>query len=281
MVKIGEIFQECEVALGDAMRTMNAKRPDNFLLYLARGEYNAWMKGISGVSPYLTDYTMDLHNIHYQQRYIIQYLERNYKHEGFDYRNEEDVNDLITEMLIYSHIWEDVGYLKLLIRLAEMLDGKDYDWSTDLEYHSELYETIHKRVIEPLKNQQMALGDLIEQAYSSHIRNAFAHSMYSIYYESRIIEIWGGRSEDKSWRERIPFEVFQEKFLKTIRIWNQLYHWHEECRKAAAIDKICTNWIPLPDGKCLQLHAEMLQRGDRFEPCFRGVVAKVKNESGK
>lgn len=279
MVKIGEIFQECEEALGDAMRTLNEKRPDYFLLYLARGEYNPLMEGIAGVSPHTTDYTLDLHNIHYQQRYIIRYLDRNYKREGFNYQNEEDVNDLITEMLIYSHIWEDVGYLKLLIRLAELLDGKDYDWSTDLEYHSELYETIHRRIIEPLKNQKMALGDLIEQAYSSHIRNAFAHSMYSIYYESRTIEIWGGRSKDKSWRERISFEDFQVKFLKTIRIWNQLYHWHHECRKAAAVDNMYTNWIPLPDGKCLQLHAEMLQRGDSLEPSFRGVVAKIKENN--
>lgn len=278
MVKIGEIFHECEAALGDAMRTLWEKRPDYFLLYLARGEYNALMEGIKDVSPYMTDYTLDLHNIHYQQRYIIRYLERNYKSEGFDYQNDEDVNDLITEMLIYSHIWEDVGYLKLLIRLAELLDGKDYDWSTDLEYHNELYTTIHNRVIDPLKHQQMALGDLIEQAYSSHIRDAFAHSMYSIQYESRTIEFWGGRTENKRWRERISFEDFQVKFLKTIRIWNQLYHQHEECRKAAAIDKMCTNWIPLPDGKCLQLRIEMRQRGDWQEPSYRGVVAKVKNE---
>ena len=254
MVKIGEIFQKCEVALGDAMRKLWAERPDYFLVYLARGEYNSLSKGIAGISPYMTDYTLDLYNIHYQQLYIIQYLNRNYKREGFDYQNKEDVNDLITEMLIYSHIWEDVGYLKLLIRLAELLDGKDYDWSTDIEYHTELYETIHKRVIDPLQNQKLALGDMVESAYSSHIRNAFAHSMYSIYYESRTIEIWGGRSEDKSWRERILFEDFQEKFIKTIRIWN---------------------WIPLPDGKYLQLKAVMLQRGDRMEPSFRGDVAKI------
>lgn len=278
MVKIGEIFNECEVALGETMRTLWAKRPDYFLLYLARGEYNASAEGIEGISAYMTDYTMDLHNIHYQQEFIVRYLNRNYKSEGFDYQSEEDVNDLIIEMLIYSHIWEDVGFLKLLVRLAELLDGKDYDWSTDLKYHNELYETMHTRVIEPLKNQKLALGDLIESAYSSHIRNAFAHSMYSIYYESRTIVIWGGRSEDKSWRDVIPFEDFQEKLLKTIRIWNQLYHWHEECRKAAALDNMCTNWITVPNGRCLRLKAKMIQRGDRMEPCFRGEVAKNINE---
>ena len=71
MVKIVEIFNECQVALGDAMRTLWEKRPNYFLLYLSRGEYNAMIEGITGVSPYMTDYTMDLHNIHYQQRYII------------------------------------------------------------------------------------------------------------------------------------------------------------------------------------------------------------------
>ena len=99
MVKIGEIFQECEEALRDAMRMLNAKRPDYFLLYLARGEYNPLMEGIKDGSPYMTDYTLDLHNIHYQQRYIIRYLERNYKREGFYYQKEKNVDDLITEML--------------------------------------------------------------------------------------------------------------------------------------------------------------------------------------
>ena len=75
----------------------------------------------------------------------------------------------------------------------------------------------------------------------------------------------------------MPFEEFQEKFLKTIRIWNYLFHLIDECRKNAAKDKLVSGMIPVEDGKNMQICAEMIKRGEKYEPCFRGQVINIKS----
>lgn len=273
MNKCGEIFHACDNAVCVALNTLRTKRPNHFLLLLARGEYNAAIGKIENVAPYVLDFNKDLYDNHYQQEFILHYLNRNYKRDGFDYAEELNVDDLITEMMIYSHIWEDVGFLKLLMRLAEMLDGKDYIWITDIEYHNELYATIQNKVIKPLVRQNFILGDLIKTAYSSHIRDAFAHSMYSIDFEARKIRMWGGRNEKKKWGNVLAFDEFQLKFFKTIRIWNQMYHLCDECRKLAANENL-TGEIQLSKSQKMSIRAEWIKRGKFFEPYFRGVVTR-------
>ena len=273
MNKCSEIFNECDNAVGVALNTLYKRRPDYFLLLLARGEYNAALGKIKDAAPYLLDFNKDLYDNHYQQEFIIHYINRNYKRDGFEYAEESDMDDLITEMMIYSHIWEDVGFLKLLLRMAEMLDGKEYRWITDLEYHNELYTTIQNKVVKPLIRQNLALGDLIKSAYSSHIRDAFAHSMYSIDFENQKIRMWGGRKEAKKWGNVLTFEEFQIKFLKTIRIWNQMYHLCDECLKLAANENL-TGEIHLSKSKKMFIRAEWIKRGEIFDPYFRGVVTR-------
>ena len=273
-VEIGEIFNDCENAIGEAMTMLYKNRPDYLILFLSQGEYSPLLEKIEGVGPYCTDYAMDFHENHYQRDYIIHYLNRNYKKPSYTY-TEETIDDLITEMMIYSIIWEDVGYLKFLLRLAQLEDGKDYIWDTGLEYHNYLHTVITEQIIAPLQNQGLALGDLIQSAYSSDIRNAFAHSMYTIYPDSRKIELWLGRDEKSRRREWMSFDEFQKKFLMSIRIWNYLFHVVEECRKCVATDKARTRLLPLPDGKAMELWAEMQLRGDKMIPCFRGKVYKV------
>lgn len=271
MVDIGKIFNECENALGDAMRTLYEDRPDYFLLFLSQGEYNHLCKNIEGLSPYMTDYTWDFQINTHQRNCIVHYLNRNYRKPGFSY-SEDNIDDLITEMMLYSHIWEDICFLKFLLRLSLLIDGQDYLWITDLEYHTDLYETIQDQIIAPLKKKGLHLGELIASSYSSNIRNSFSHSMYSIDVNRRMISLWGGRTKDKSWNQDLTFEEFQEKFLKSVRIWNTLFHLIDECRRNAALGQSTSGLIPLESEKVLQIWAEMRKRGDVLEPCFRGKV---------
>ena len=279
MVEIAKIFNECENALGEAMKVLYQTRRDYFLLFLSQTEYNPICKNIVGVSSYMTDYTWDFHVNYHQRNYIVHYLNRNYKRPGFTY-TEESIDDLVTELMIYSHVWEDVCFLKFLLRLSQLIDGKDYVWVTDLEYHTELYETIRDEIIVPLKNQHLHLGDVVESAFSSNVRNAFSHSMYSIDAVRREISLWGGRSKERSWKQVMSFDEFQEKFLKTIRLWNFLFRLIDDCRKSAAADKLVSGMIPVADGKNMQICAELIKRGEKYEPCFRGQVINL-NEGNK
>ena len=279
MIEIGKIFNECETALGEALEMLYQNRLDYFLLFLSQAEYNPLCENIDGVSSYLTDYTWDFHVNYHQRSCIIRYLNRNYKRTGFTY-SEDSIDDLVTEMMIYSHIWEDVCFLKFLLRLSQLIDGKGYVWETDLEYHTELYEKIRNEIIVPLKNQRLRLGDIIEFAYSSNVRNAFSHSMYSIDVDKGEILLWGGRSKEKSWRQVMTFDEFQEKFLTSIRIWNTLFYLINKCRRRAAEDNLVSGMIPVAEGKHMQIRVEERQRGDKYEPCFRGYVVNL-NDGNK
>lgn len=275
-MKIISIFQECEIALKEAIRILYENRPNYFLLFLSRAEYFPQGEHITGFSPYLIDYIPDMYNNFYQRKYVVDYLRRNYSKEGFSYQGEKDVNDLITEMLIYSHIWEDVGFLKLLLRLSELLDQKDYAWSIEeIDYHNNLSKIVNERIIQSLRNQELKLYKMIEKAYSNHIRDAFAHSMYSIDFENRRMHIWGGRTIEKKWEETISFDAFQEKFLITIKIWNLLFGLVDDYRMCVAKE----GWrceIVLPASKTLYLNAEIHKY--RGEASFYGIVLKTDNK---
>ena len=273
-MKLRTIFQDCDIAVQEAIVRLYEDQPNHFLLFLARGEYFSNGENVNGFTPYLLDYLPDLYNNYYQRKYVVDYLQRNYSKEGFSYQEEKDINDLITEMLIYSHIWEDVGFLKLLVRLSELLDAKAYAWSIeDIDYHNHLYKVINERVISSLNNQSLKLFKIIDTAYSSHIRDAFAHSMYSIHFENRCIRIWGGRTIEKRWEETISFDGFQEKFLKTIRVWHQLYHLIHQWRHYVAENNLSAE-ITLSNEKKLHIYATMKDRGESLEPSFYGSAYK-------
>lgn len=277
MIDIGKIFNECETALGNAMGSLYQNRPDYFMLFLSQAEYNPLCENVEGVSPYMTDYTWDFHVNYHQRNYIINYLNRNYKSSGFTY-NEDTIDNLVTEMMMYSHVWEDVCFVKFLLRLSQLVDGKDYVWMTDLEYHTELYETIKDKIIAPLKEKQLQLGEIVESAYSSNVRNAFSHSMYSIDVDRREILLWGGRSKERRWKQVMSFDEFQEKFLKSIRIWNTLFYLINECRRKAAEDKLVSGMIFVTEGKNMQIWAEMRKYGNKYEPCFKGRVINLNDD---
>ena len=267
--KLKEIFSLCDTAIKDAMLQLGQERFDHFLLFLARGEILPHQEGIN---KYVSDYTSDLRENFYQREYCVRYLKRNYSQEGFNYDTEDDIYELITEMLIYSHIWEDVGFLKKLMRLSTLLIGEEYPWTTEeIEKHERYYTIITGQIIKPLKRKKLKLGELLECAYSSNIRNSFAHSMYEIIPYSRSIRIWGTRPREYNYN--ITFDDFQEKFLYTIRIWNQLFYQFEEFRLIAAQNKMKSSVIKLPsdDGQIF-LGAEMRERSGKLEPSIRFFI---------
>lgn len=270
--KFREIFSQCDTAINDAMLLLCQERFDHFLLFLSRGEI---IPNLGEVSKYVFDYLPDLRANFYQREFCVRYLRKNYSHDGFNYNKEEDVYELITEMLIYSHIWEDVGFLKILLRLSTLLIGNEYLWTTEkIEKHEEYYTIITNQIIKPLKRKKLKLGELLKCAYSSNIRNSFAHSMYEINSYSRNITIWGSRP--KEYRYSITFDEFQKKFLYTIRIWNQLFQQFDKFREIAAENEMQSSIVKLPnDDGYLYLHAEMKEKLGKHESSIRGFIARV------
>lgn len=273
MERIKKIYDECEIAVLNALTNLMAKDENSFLLLLSRAELVLQNDKLESVTDILLDYRWDLKTYQYQYNFITRYLKRNYSIEGFSYSTEVDVDDLILEMLIYSQIWEDIGFLKILMRLSQLLDSNEYLWETQLESHEKIYKKITEQIITPLRNQGLKLAELVDRSYCSQLRNSFAHTMYSIEFNKHEILIWGTRP--KPYMYHITFEDFQQKFLYTAIMWNHLFKYFEQFRNTAATEQMYTNWIQLPDDfGYLQLKAKFIDRGDWIEPGFEGYVTK-------
>ena len=75
-------------------------------------------------------------------------------------------------MMIYSHLWESVYFLKSLYRLTNILTGKGYKWNVTIPEYKR-HNFIVDEIINPLKQKDSKLGAIIEKGYCSIIRNAF------------------------------------------------------------------------------------------------------------
>ncbi len=273
MEKIKNIYDECELAVLNALNKLMGKDEDSFLLLLSRAELVSPNDKLERVTDILLDYRWDLKTYQHQHNFITRYLERNYSTEGFSYSTEIDVDDLILEMLIYSHIWEDIGFLKILMRLSHLLESNEYLWETQLESHKRMYNKITEQIIPPLRTQGLKLAEIVDRSYCSQLRNSFAHTMYSIEFDKREILIWGNQPEPYMYY--ITFDDFQQKFLYTAIMWNHLFKYFEQFRNTAATEKMYTNWIQLPEGfGYLHLKAKFIDRGDWIEPGFEGVISR-------
>lgn len=266
------LFEQSDNAIAEAFLQLCKERVDYFLLFLSRGEEIPYLEG---VHKYVFDYIPDLRTNFFQREYCRRYLSKNYSQDGFDYDQADDVYDLITEMLVYSHIWEDVGFLKMLLRLASLLIDKEYPWKNeDIEKHRKYHTLITKNIIEPLNSKKLKLGNLLQIAYCSQIRNSFAHSMYEIHYDSRKVTIWGDIPEE--YKYDITFEDFQKRFLYTVRIWNQLFQQFDKFREIAAENEMQSSIVKLSnDDGYLYLHAEMKEKLGKHESSIRGFIARV------
>ena len=64
-----------------------------------------------------------------------------------------------------------------------------------------------------------------------------------------------------------------------MRIWNTLFYLINECRRRAAEDNLVSGMIPVAEGKHMQIWVEERQRGDKYEPCFRGYVVNLNDRN--
>jgi len=104
-----------------------------------------------------------------------------------DRLNFEETISIQTEMLIYLKIWESDVFIKKFYQLTNLLQGLPYDWHYDLtktptengttaSRSKILREKIRNKFLEPIPE----LYQSFKIAYTPQVRNAIAHSQYSI-----------------------------------------------------------------------------------------------------
>lgn len=262
---IKHIKKEIKLAINCVFERMYKDDYLSFILFIGRADIIKEWKHFN-YTECVIDYQLDRFYDETREGFYLRYLNRNYHREGFHYEGDEGIDDLSIEMMIYNHLWDSSYFLKSLVRIAAILTGNGYIWSPDIPDNGK-WSFIQKKIIVPLKQNGIALGEIVEKGYSSDIRNAFAHSLYNINKESRTIAI-----RPKRGFQTISFEEFQKKFLYSVILMNRMQNALElNHENACKLNGYLTEPFLTPDGVKVQVMAEIVKRGDIMHPTFKMV----------
>ena len=199
-----EIIDEIEKAIDSAFVHISKEDYLSYVLLIGRADVIPEYKQFNQ-TEYVIDYQLDRYHDETRENFYLHYLNRNYTKDGFCYKGEDGIDDLSIEMMIYDHLWDSVYFLKSLLRIAYILSGKGYMWKPEIPENGK-WKYLNDHIINPLINNGHTLGEVVQKAYSSDIRNSFAHSLYNINSENRTITI-----RPKSGTKTVSFDDFQKK----------------------------------------------------------------------
>ena len=272
---IREIINEVREAIQEAFTCAFHTNSGSFVLFLARGDYDHRFEEDQFAhldpkpSPYCLDYMLDSYKDETRDKFYIRYLNRRYKNDDFKYQGEDGIDDLCVEMMIYSHVWESEAFLKHLYRLSNIVSGKEfYDWDVSgIKFHG---HPLIMETKERFKDACPKLYKIIDASYTGYIRDCFAHSLFNVDEDARIIELYSDRVKNDLNLSRLGFDEFQARFLFTVELCYELSRMFHETRKALIKDwELLSKPIPLPDGKVLSITEAELLHG---EPRFRATI---------
>ena len=246
---LNHIIKEVDIAIYKAYEIMAQQHYIPFILYIARADI---VPGLSRCvkTDCVIGYELDRYFDETRERFYLRYLSRNYNKDGFCYEGERGIDDLSIEMMIYSHIWESHYFLKSLRRIAGVLANEGYLWNVDIKPTGK-WNYINNNIIKPLKCSCPELANIVEIAYSSDIRNAFAHSLYVIDSQRQEIHIRPKRNS-----RVITFKEFQKKFLYSAILMNHMQNALETNHIAAARKNTAlTEVFKTPEGVNVQVIA--------------------------
>lgn len=187
----------------------------DFVLLLARGDYDQLLerKDID-LSPYViedptADY-MDCTRLKFLSSYLNEYSAR--LREDISLADEEKEYEMSIQMMVYSHCWESHLLLKMLERIASILNKKGYVWKSSVgTTHKSNF--IRQNVVSKLEGIDDELANLLKYCYSDHLRNDFAHSTYYIDFNDGVIYSHGSGLYHGP---NISFLDWEEKFVYSV-----------------------------------------------------------------
>lgn len=237
-----------------------------YILLIGRFEIQPGLKVHCGTDC-VSNYQMDIYRDETRSQFYLDYLRQNYSKDGFHYQDGNAVNDITKELTIYSHLWDSDYFMKSLYRFAAIISGRGYLWK-DVLPTREVHKHFSENVIQPFKQKSLIIGSLLEKVYKSSLRNAFAHSCYSIETDERKLRIW----PKSSGYETYTFDEFQQIFLYSVILMNKMENYQElNHNKAAERNNAITEAFDTPDGVKVQVYGRMVERGDIVTPELRMV----------
>jgi hypothetical protein len=131
------------------------------------------------------------------------------------------------EKLIYLKFWESDLNLKKIYQLTSLAIGKPYDWHFNIPSNlrkGSKHEIIRKEIRDKIEEICPRFFNLIQTNYKTQIRNAIAHSQFSI--TGRSIYYLNYSKDPKAFCpiKGITFDQWYELFHHTLLFHNELLH---------------------------------------------------------
>lgn len=264
------IREEVIDAIEEAINAIHKEDYISFILFIGHADMIPGLKPHQGTDCVI-DYQLDSIYDETRTEFYLRYLNRNYRKNGFSYQGDDGIDDMHIELMIYTHLWDSTYFLKSLMRLASIVSGNGYIWNPEINWLGR-EDFMNKRIIGPLKSKGLKLGSLVEKSYDPSVRNAFAHSLYSIDAERRSITV-----RPRKGMKTLSFNEFQSLFLYSVILMNKMQNAIEANHDMAAhYNTALTDVFITPDGTRVQVFAKMVQRGKHTIPEFS--FARIKGE---
>lgn len=260
-----ELIESVDKSIDEVVQYIEKKSPISYTLLLGQADIIEGLEKHVGTNCVI-DYQLDTYNDETRNAFYLKYMNKNYRHDGFLYQGEDGIYDLNIEMMIYTHLWESSFLYKTIYRIASIVKNGEYVWKLEMP-KAGIYNILTNDIVAPLKQAGLKLGDIIEDSYCSVLRNSFAHSLYQIVEDRKIIHTRSNNSYNT-----FSFEEFQRKFLQSIIICNHLsnklliIHDSLASKNAQLTEEFMT-----PDGLKVSVYGCMVQRGNSLYPEFRLV----------
>ncbi|TFB33430.1 hypothetical protein [Pedobacter alluvionis] len=198
------------------------------------------------IGHYIKENTWDEDPEEYLKKFIFSEERRN-EIEELEFKEAISIQ---TEMLIYIKIWESDTFIKKFSQLTSLLSGESYDWHLNLSGIGKKAFTsrsifIKDRIIKRLQNLIPDLHSTFEKSYLTQIRNAIAHSQYSIL--GRRIQLNNFKKDSLSSNLRgLTMDEWSDIFHETIVLYT-CYHKFLRLVNAnyGTVAKQNSGWFPI------------------------------------
>lgn len=212
--RFAEIDNEIKDSIQKALDKLKAKRPDNYVLFLADGEYKSeYNNPQNSFSPFVIDNRMDKYKDQTRLMFLSNFLTTFYAFPSSQNNTDDNEQRLHMELMIYSHIWESKPFLKKLHRLSHLNNNEEYNWNVivpDMGKHDFIRNDIRKT----LEANHNPLATIIKKGFHTSLRNAFAHSDYSFDTMNDNKRIWLDNYNGEAWElQEISFDDWSERFV--------------------------------------------------------------------
>lgn len=204
-----KIETEVKEALDEALDNLKSSSLENYILFIANGEYMNCLEKDLKLNPNIIDdrtwFFDDETRLVFLNTFLNAFYSFSYGKDSVD----DDIFRINLELMVYSHIWESIPFLKRFFRLASLVNGDRYPWKVTVPKRYK-HDFIRNKIKDIFLKNKLNLGNIIAKGFHSSLRNAFAHSQYNIDLVSKKIIL---RNYEGKYSWELP-DIFLDEWSK-------------------------------------------------------------------